>query len=106
MAATNVPANKQTTTAPGTASGYLTFADATGFILGARAWLIDQAGANNVEVFIVSVTSTQVGVAFVSSLPYNYGRSNLASPVLYNTGSVLDQYPAQISNIAPGFGGY
>jgi hypothetical protein len=92
MSAKFCPANLQTTIAPGSTTGYLTFGNALGFAVGARAWLRDDVGNNPQEVEITAVSATVVGVAFVKSLPYNYGRTDVSS---YPAGSTLDQYAGQ-----------
>jgi hypothetical protein len=109
MAATEAFANLQTTTANGTGST-LTFADASNFVLGAHAWLQKPDGTGNQLCLILAVTATTVQVRFVvlagngDILPQpNYGGSDVSA---YLTGSTLNQFPSQISNIAVGFDGY
>jgi hypothetical protein len=97
MSATQTKPNLQYANVAGTTGGYLGFADPTGFIKGARAWLRDSSNANPQECFItvVDLLNRRVGLVFTSSLPENYGRTDLSA---YGVGSSLDQEAPGLSN--------
>lgn len=97
------PRFQQTATADGTADGYFTCDDNTGFEITAYAWLRGNGGDPAPQLCRITelISTNMVGLVFVptgitdpkwrnSQIPFpDYGRTNLS---IYAVGSVLFQY--------------
>lgn len=87
-------AQKTAAVTSASANGFLTVASTVGFTVGAFGWLY-KTGVTSQYCQIESIPSaTQIGVRFVSSEPFNYGRSNV---VAFTGGSCTFDQPAQLA---------